>query len=75
MSEARKAVSASPTSAALDPAERAPAQTVGLVLAALLGAVALNLHHTALWCAPLALGVAAWRARTWRTRPKLPDSR
>jgi transglutaminase-like putative cysteine protease len=57
---------------ALDTGERAPAQTVGVVLAALLGAVALNLHHTAIWCAPLALGVAAWRARTWRTRPKLP---
>lgn len=52
--------------------ERAPAQTVGLVLAALLGAVALNLHHTAVWCAPLALAVAAWRARTWRARPRLP---
>ena len=57
---------------AMDTGERAPAQTVGLVLAALLGAVALNLHHTAIWCAPLALAVAAWRARTWRTRPKLP---
>jgi transglutaminase-like putative cysteine protease len=57
---------------ALDTGERAPAQTVGVVLAALLGAVALNLHHTAVWCAPLALAVAAWRARTWRTRPKLP---
>jgi transglutaminase-like putative cysteine protease len=57
---------------ALDPGERAPAQTVGVVLAALLGAVALNLHHTAIWCAPLALAVAAWRARTWRARPKLP---
>lgn len=56
-----------------DPGERAPAQTIGLVLAALLGAVALNLHHTAVWCAPLALAVAAWRARTWRTRPKLPN--
>lgn len=52
--------------------DRAPARTVGLVLAALLGAVALNLHHTAVWCAPLALGVAVWRARTWRARPKLP---
>lgn len=57
---------------ASDPGERAPAQTVALVLAALLGAVALNLHHTAIWCAPLALAVAAWRARNWRTRPKLP---
>lgn len=55
----------------LDAGERAPVQTVGLVLTALLGAVALNLHHTAVWCAPLALAVAAWRARTWRVRPKL----
>ncbi len=52
--------------------DRAPAHTVGLVLAALLGAVALNLHHTAVWCAPLALGVAVWRARTWRARPQPP---
>ena len=35
-----------------------------LVLAALLGAVLLNLHHAALWCAPLALIAAAWRARS-----------
>ncbi|MGH8205419.1 MAG: transglutaminase TgpA family protein, partial [Steroidobacteraceae bacterium] len=27
---------------------------------------------TALWCAPLALGAAAWRARAWRRRPRLP---
>ncbi len=56
---------------ALEGTDRAPAQTVGLVLATLLGAVALNLHHTAIWCAPLALALAAWRARTWRSRPKL----
>jgi transglutaminase-like putative cysteine protease len=50
--------------------ETAPSHTVTLVLAALLGAVALNLHHTALWCAPLALVAAVWRARSWRTRPR-----
>ena len=61
-----------PDTPVLQTAERAPAQTVGVVLAALLGAVALNLHHTAMWCAPLALAVAAWRARTWRARPRLP---
>jgi protein-glutamine gamma-glutamyltransferase len=66
-------MSSSPGPASPEPIlDRAPARTVGLVLAALLGAVALNLHHTAVWCAPLALGVAVWRARTWRARPKLP---
>ena len=49
-----------------------PVQAIGWVLAGFLGAVALNLHHTALWCAPLALGAAAWRARAWRRRPRLP---
>jgi transglutaminase-like putative cysteine protease len=49
-----------------------PVQAIGWVLAGFLGAVALNLHHTALWCAPLALGTAAWRARAWRRRPQPP---
>ncbi len=49
-----------------------PVQAMGWVLGGFLGAVALNLHHTALWCAPLALGAAAWRARAWRRRPRLP---
>ncbi|HTW74292.1 MAG TPA: DUF3488 and transglutaminase-like domain-containing protein [Steroidobacteraceae bacterium] len=64
-----RAPGGSPAEPGLD---RAPAHTVGLVLAALLGAVALNLHHTAVWCAPLALAVALWRARTWRAQPRLP---
>ncbi|MGA2025229.1 MAG: DUF3488 and transglutaminase-like domain-containing protein, partial [Steroidobacteraceae bacterium] len=38
-----------------------PASTLRWVLAGLLGAVLLNVHHTALWCLPVALGGAAWR--------------
>jgi transglutaminase-like putative cysteine protease len=38
-----------------------PAATLRWVLAGLLGAVLLNVHHTALWCLPVALGGAAWR--------------
>ncbi|HWW21175.1 MAG TPA: DUF3488 and transglutaminase-like domain-containing protein [Steroidobacteraceae bacterium] len=44
-----------------------PARTVWLLLGGYLGAVLLNVHHTALWCLPLALGVAIWRARRLRT--------
>jgi transglutaminase-like putative cysteine protease len=50
-----------------------PVQAIGWMLAGFLGAVALNLHHTALWCAPLALAAAAWRARAWRRRPRMPS--
>lgn len=45
-----------------------------LVLAALIGAVLLNLHHAALWCAPLALIAAAWRARSGSAAPKQGSS-
>ncbi len=49
-----------------------PARTVWLLLACFLGAVLLNLHHTALWCLPLVLGAVAWRARAVRSRLRLP---
>jgi transglutaminase-like putative cysteine protease len=39
-----------------------PAAAQRWVLAALLGAVLLNAHHTAVWCVPLAAGAAAWRS-------------
>lgn len=45
-----------------------------LVLTALVGAVLLNLHHAALWCAPLALIAAAWRARSGGAPPKPQSS-
>ena len=48
--------------------------TLWLVLVALIGAVLLNLHHTALWCAPLALIAAAWRARSGSSAPKARNS-
>ena len=38
-----------------------PAATQRWVLAGLLGAVLLNVHHIAAWCLPLAIGGAAWR--------------
>ena len=38
-----------------------PISTQRWVLAGLLGAVVLNLHHTAVWCLPVALGGGAWR--------------
>jgi transglutaminase-like putative cysteine protease len=38
-----------------------PAATLRWMLAGLLGAVLLNLRHTAPWCLPVALGGAAWR--------------
>jgi transglutaminase-like putative cysteine protease len=38
-----------------------PAATQRWALAGLLGAVLLNLHHTAPWCLPVALAGAAWR--------------
>jgi transglutaminase-like putative cysteine protease len=38
-----------------------PAATLRWILAGLLGAVLLNLGHTALWCLPVALAGAAWR--------------
>jgi transglutaminase-like putative cysteine protease len=45
-----------------DPAETiAPLPAQRWVLAGLLGAVLLNLHHTAAWCLPVALGGAVWR--------------
>ncbi len=45
-----------------------------LVLVALVGAVLLNVHHAALWCAPLALIAAAWRARSGSAPPKPQSS-
>jgi transglutaminase-like putative cysteine protease len=33
------------------------------VLGGYLGSVALNMHHIAIWCLPLALGTVIWRAR------------
>jgi transglutaminase-like putative cysteine protease len=44
-------------------------RTVWLLLSGYLGAVLLNVHHTALWCMPLALGAAIWRARRTQTLP------
>ena len=44
-------------------------RTVWLLLGGYLGAVLLNAHHTALWCVPLALGAAIWRARRTQTLP------
>jgi protein-glutamine gamma-glutamyltransferase len=49
-----------------------PANTVWLLLGGFLGAVLLNVHHTALWCLPLALGAVAWRARGLRVPLRLP---
>lgn len=46
--------------------------TVGLCLAALSGALLLNLHHLTWWAVPLALLTVAWRARAaWHTH-RLP---
>jgi protein-glutamine gamma-glutamyltransferase len=59
---------AEPLAASLPPA------AMWLVLGTLLGAVLLNLHHTALWCAPLALVAAAWRARAGATPPSRRSS-
>lgn len=50
-----------------------PVSTIRLLLAGFLGAVLLNVHHTALWCLPIALGVAVWRAR--RAQMKAGKSR
>ncbi len=44
-------------------AETLPARSGWLALASFMGAVVLNVHHTAPWCLPLALGAAAWRVR------------
>ena len=46
-----------------------PIKTTWLLLAGYLGAVLLNLHHVALWCTPLALGAALWRARRAAAAP------
>lgn len=51
-----------------------PLPVLWLVLGALVGAVLLNLHHAALWCAPLALIAVAWRARSGSAPPKAPSS-
>jgi transglutaminase-like putative cysteine protease len=44
-----------------------PVRTIWLLLGGYLGAVLLNVHHTALWCLPLAIGVSIWRARRTQT--------
>ena len=49
-----------------------PPPSVWLLLGGFLGAVLLNVHHTALWCLPLALAAVAWRARSLRVAPRLP---
>ena len=49
-----------------------PAPTVWLLLGGFLGAALLNVHHTALWCLPLALVAVAWRARGLRAPLRLP---
>jgi transglutaminase-like putative cysteine protease len=46
-----------------------PVRTVWLLLGGYLAAVLLNLHHTALWCLPLALAAAIWRARRAQAPP------
>jgi transglutaminase-like putative cysteine protease len=57
-----------------DEAPALPATTVWLLLGGFLGAVLLNVHHTALWCLPLALSAVAWRARGMRVPLRLPAS-
>jgi transglutaminase-like putative cysteine protease len=47
--------------AAATAATAVPAAAQRWVLAGLLGAVALNVHHVAAWALPLATGAAAWR--------------
>lgn len=44
-----------------------PTRTVWLLLSGYLGAALLNVHHAALWCIPLAIGVSVWRARRLQT--------
>src|SRR5579862_8349168 len=56
------------------PALRLPLPVMWLVLATLIGAVLLNMHHAALWCAPLALIAAAWRARSGGAAPPQRNS-
>jgi transglutaminase-like putative cysteine protease len=63
-------VSAAPVTSAR--AAALPANTVWLLLGGFLGAVLLNVHHTALWCLPLALGAVIWRARGLRSALHLP---
>lgn len=43
-----------------------------LTLGGFLGAVLLNVYQIAPWCAPVALGAVAWRARSAQDSPKLP---
>ena len=58
--------------AAPDPSRVPPAApALRWVLAGFLGAVLLNLHHTAAWCIPVALGSAAWRLRAGATATPL----
>jgi transglutaminase-like putative cysteine protease len=55
-----------------DPSRTPPAApALRWVLAGFLGAVLLNLHHTAAWCVPVALGSAAWRLRVGTTATPL----
>ena len=49
-----------------------PPRSVWLLLSGFLVAVLLNLQHTAIWCLPLALGAAIWRASASRSTPRLP---
>jgi transglutaminase-like putative cysteine protease len=46
-----------------------PLRTLWLLLGGYLGCVALNMHHVAVWCLPLALGAVIWRARLGQTAP------
>lgn len=46
-----------------------PPRTLWLLLGGYLGSVALNMHHIALWCLPLALGAAIWRVRLRQKPP------
>ena len=58
--------------AAPDPSRVPPAApALRWVLAGFLGAVLLNLHHTAAWCIPVALGSTAWRLRAGATATPL----
>jgi transglutaminase-like putative cysteine protease len=63
-----------PLGRAATPALQLSLPVMWLVLSALVGAVLLNLHHAALWCAPLALIAAAWRARSGSDPPKPQSS-
>jgi transglutaminase-like putative cysteine protease len=55
-----------------DPSRVPPAApALRWVLAGFLGAVLLNLHHTAAWCVPVALGSTAWRLRAGTTATPL----